>query len=161
MTYKTDFTKEEWATLLKGPYFAGSYVSMVDTHHLDQRKERHAMVREATLWVIPDEAKDLIRPLYTDIGKFREDTDEIPGYAEDASPDEQRSDSIQGLNDICGILQAKANEGEISAYNEWLLYVAQKVAESSKESALGIFGARVSDKEQAALDEIRQALGAD
>ncbi len=161
MTSKTSYSKEEWATLMKGPYFAGSYVSLSDTHHLDQRKERHAMVKEATLWVIPDAAKDLIRPLYADIGKYREDTQEIPGYEEDVDPDTQRTVSLQGLKDVAAIMQEKATAEEAAAYKEWLQYVAQKVAESSKESALGIFGARVSDKEQAALDEIGQALGAD
>ena len=160
MTYKTSFSKEEWVTLMQGPYCAGSYVSLADTHHLDQSKERHAMVKEATLWVIPDGAKDLIRPLYADIGKFREDTDEIPGYVEGADHDEQSKNSLQGLKDAAAILQEKATAEEVAAYNEWLMDVAQKTAEASKESALGIFGSRVSDKEQAALDEIRQALGA-
>ena len=159
MSFKTNYSHEEWSELLKGPYFAGSYVSLADTHSFDQRRERHAMVKDATLWEIPDPAKDLIRALYTDIGKFREDNDEIPGYVEGVDKDEQRSNSLQGLKDVSQILSEKATSEEIAAYKDWLMFIAQKTAESSKESPLGIFGSRVSHKEQAALDEIREALG--
>ena len=63
MSYKTEYSKEEWATLLHAPYYAGMYVQYADVHHLDQRRERHAMVAEATLWEIPDEAKRRLQDL--------------------------------------------------------------------------------------------------
>jgi len=159
MTSKTSYTKEEWATLEKAPFYAGSIVGSADVHHLDQRKERHAMVREATLWTIPDEAKDLIRPLYSDIGKFREDNDQLPGYEEEDDPQDWKPIALQELREVMTILAAKATEEEVAAFKEWLMYVAEKTAEASKESPLGLVGSRVSDKEKAALDEIRQVLG--
>ena len=46
------------------------------------------------------------------------------------------------------------------AYNKWLMVLAQKTAEASKEGGfLGIGAVRVSDKEQAALDELAAILG--
>lgn len=160
MSYKTSYSKEEWEHLMKGPYFAGSYVSLADAHRLDQRRERQEMVKEATLWEIPEAARDLIRPLYADIGKYREDTEEIPGYEEDVAHDVQRANSIMGLKESMSILQEKATSEEIEAYRDWLLFVAQKTAESSKEGVFGVFGPRVSQKEEDALQEIRDALGA-
>ena len=56
------------------------------------------------------------------------------------------------------ILAAKATDDEQAAFKGWLMDVAQKTAEASKESPLGILGKRVSDKEQDALDEIQEAL---
>ncbi len=159
MTSKTSYTKEEWATLEKAPFYAGSIVAVADMHNLDLRKERHALVTGATLWTIPDEAKDLIRPLYSDIGKFREDTERLPGYEEVGEPEEWKPAAFQGLRDAMVILETKATAGELAAFKEWLMYVAEATADASKEGALGLVGPRVSDKEKAALDEIRQVLG--
>ncbi len=159
MTSKTSYTKEEWAILEKAPFYAGSIVGVADMHHGGLRKERHALVKGATLWTIPDEAKDLIRPLYSDIGKFREDAERLPGYEDVDDPDNWKPAALQGLRDVMGILEAKATVDEQAAFKEWLMYVAQATAEASKEGALGLVGPRVSDKENAALDEIRQALG--
>lgn len=158
MTSKTSFTKEEWATLEKAPFYAGSIVGLSDAHHLDIRKERHVLVKSTTLWTIPDAARDLIRPLYADIGKFREDTDRLPGYEDVDDPDSWTPVALQGLRDVMAILQANANDDEIAAFKEWLMFVAQTTAEASKEGTLGLLGPRVSEKEQAALDEIQQVL---
>jgi len=158
MTSKTSYTHEEWATLLKAPFYAGSCIGAADVHHIDQRKERKTMVKEATLWTIPDEARDLIRPLYSDIGKFREDTEQIPGYEEEINSDNWKPEALERLSEVIKILEAKATDEEVAAFKEWVMYVAEKTAEAGKEGALGLVGPRVSEKEQAALDEIRQAL---
>ena len=97
--------------------------------------------------------------MYSDIGKFREDTERLPGYEEVDEPENWKPVALQGLRDVMEILEAKATEEEQSAFKEWLMYVAQATTEASKEGALGLVGPRVSDKEKAALDEIRQALG--
>jgi hypothetical protein len=159
MTSKTSYTKEEWASMLKAPFYAGSIVAISDMGKMDLRKERRAAVKGATLYEIPDEAKDLIRPLYSDIGKFREDNERLPGFLDVEDPDNWKPVALQGLRDVMAILEAKATAEEIAAFREWLMYVAETTAEASKEGALGILGPRVSDEEKAALDEIRQALG--
>jgi len=51
-------------------------------------------------------------------------------------------------------------EREASAYKDWCVLIATKVAQASKEgSILGFGGSRVSDAESATLLEIEQALG--
>lgn len=161
MTSKTSYSKDEWATLLKAPFYAGSIVAVSDMHRGDLRKERHAGVQGATLWEIPDAAKDLIRPLYSDIGKFRVDSDRLPGYDEVGEREDWKPLAVKGLQDAMAILSAKATDEEIAAFKEWLMYVAYTTAEAGREGALGLVGPRVSDKEQAALDEIQQLLDAD
>ena len=158
MTYKTEYSKEEWAAFMHAPYFAGAYIQYADVHHQDQKKEVHAMVAEATLWVIPDAAKELMRPLYADIGKFREDNKNLPGYDEEADPQAHRDEALPHLREVMAILAAKATAEEQDAFREWLMDVGQKTAEAAKESRLGVFGKRVSDEEQSALDELKTAL---
>lgn len=158
MTSKTSYTKEEWAEMLKGPFYAGSIVAVSDMGKADLRKERHAAVKGATLWEIPNEAKDLIGPLYSDIGKFREDNDRLPGFRDIDDPEDWTPTALKGLGNVMATLNSKATPEEIAAFKEWLMYVATATAEASKEGALGLIGPRVSEKEQAALDEIQQAL---
>ncbi len=159
MTYKTEYSTEEWTAFMHAPYYAGTYIQYADVHHRDQKKELHAMVAEVTLWEIPDGAKELMRPLYADIGKFREDNENLPGYDEDADPLVHRDQALPHLRDVMAILVAKATAEEQAAFQGWLMDIAQKTAEAGKESALSIFGKRVSEKEQAALDELKEALG--
>ena len=55
---------------------------------------------------------------------------------------------------------AAKSPGELQAYKNTILSVAQASAEASKEGGfLGIGGTLVSKEEQAALDAIRAALG--
>jgi hypothetical protein len=131
-----------------------------DLGQADLRKERHAAVKGATLWEIPAEAKDLLPPLYADIGKFRSDTDRLPGYTDVGEPDAWKPVALQGLRDVMAILVSKATAAEIAAVQEWLLFVAQTTADASKEGALGLVGPRVSEKEETALAEIKEALTA-
>jgi hypothetical protein len=53
------------------------------------------------------------------------------------------------------LLDAKCTQEEAAGFKQWLLDVAQAVAEADKEgSHFGIGGQRVSDKEQTALAEL-------
>jgi hypothetical protein len=160
MTSKTSYTKEEWAQMMKAPFYAGSIVAISDMGRADLRKERHAAVKGATLWEIPLAARDLLRPLYADIGKFRGDTDRLPGYTDFEDPGSWKREALEKLGEVIAILKAKATPEEIAAFKEWVIYVAQTTADASKEGALGLVGPRVSDAEQAALDEIREILDA-
>ena len=160
MSYKTSYTKEEWAKLEKAPFYAGSIVAVSDMGHHELKKEREAAVKGTTLWTIPDEAKDLIRPLYADIGKYREDTERLPGSEDLGEPEDWKPVALQGLQDVMEILQAKATAEEIAAFKDWLMFVAQTTADASKEGTLGLVGPRVSEKEEEALEEIRQTLDA-
>ncbi len=158
MTSKTSYKKDEWAEMMKAPFYAGSIVAISDMGKMDIRKERHAAVKGATLWEFPAAARDLLGPLYADIGKFREDTDRLPGYTDVENPEKWKPEALAGLRNVMAVLNQKATPAEIDAFKEWVLYVAQTTADASKEGALGLVGPRVSDQEQAALDEIRDIL---
>ena len=57
------------------------------------------------------------------------------------------------------IVTAKSAE-DGAAYRKWLVYLAERTAEGSKEGGfLGINAVRVSEKESQALDQLRTALG--
>ncbi|HET6444744.1 MAG TPA: hypothetical protein VFI27_09220 [candidate division Zixibacteria bacterium] len=66
----------------------------------------------------------------------------------------------QGLQKADDLVDARCSLEEATGFKQWLLDIAQAVAEADKEgSRFGIGGVRVTDKEQMALAEIRTALG--
>lgn len=78
-----------------------------------------------------------------------------------SSPDELRTRAPQMLRDAVSTLEAKADPDEVEAYKQFIVTLAQRVAEAHKEGGfLGIGGEKVGEDERAALDQIRSALGA-
>ena len=64
------------------------------------------------------------------------------------------------LGAALAILQAKAAPADVDAYKGFVLAVVQSVAEAHREGGFaGMGGHEVSDREQAALDEIGALLG--
>ena len=64
------------------------------------------------------------------------------------------------LREALEILQQKASPEEVEAYKRFVLSLAEAAAKAHKEGGfIGIGGKEVSESEQAALDEIKAALG--
>ncbi len=66
------------------------------------------------------------------------------------------------LGEAVGLAESKATPEEVDAYKRFVMTVAQAAASAHKEGGfLGIGGEQVSEKERAALDELRGVIGAD
>jgi len=64
------------------------------------------------------------------------------------------------LAEAVALVESKATDEERHAYKQFVLTVAEAAANANREGGfLGIGGKPVSANEQAALDEIRGALG--
>lgn len=151
MTTKADFNAEEWSLLQEGPALAGLMVVTAD---------RGGMIRESlSMAQAYGEArrsggKELLDELVSsppqlDPSRFR-------------SPDEVQGQALQRLGEAVGLLESKATAEEADAYKRFALDVAERVAGAAKEGGfMGIGGKRVSDKEEAALDQLAGSLGVD
>ena len=65
----------------------------------------------------------------------------------------------EGLREAIAILEQKATPGGGRAYRHFVMDVAEAAAKAHKEGGfIGIGGKEVSEREQAALDEIEAAL---
>ena len=141
MATRADFTDEEWKTMQTGVTGAGLYVALVDRGFFDSFKEANTLahhLRDA------HEHNDsvLIRDLAT--GHDRP-------FGMTASPQEVENGTVTALEQSVATLKAKAPD-ELPAYRQLVLDVAQSVAAAAKD---------VSPQENAALERIRAAVGAD
>ncbi len=150
MTKKADFNAEEWAKVVEGPVLAG--LRLVTADKGGKIRESLAMGKvytEARQRHGDDELLDALvsSPPALDAGRVR-------------SPEDVSAAVTAGLHDAIEILGQKATPEEVDAYRNFVMDVAEAAAKAHKEGGfIGIGGKEVSEREQAALNEIQAALG--
>ncbi len=158
MTTKTDYSEQEWNLLLQAPVMAGTYIIAADPSVTAMAKEMKAMVTAIIAAPAPEEAQELVTAVAADIKARAEDKEKMPAVDTKDKEDPQLQIRNQ-LSEALAVLEEKAPD-EKNGFCNWLMEVAQATAEAGKEGGfLGIGAVRVSDKEKAALDELRRLFG--
>jgi len=149
VTGKSDFSPEEWKTVLEGPPSAGLMVAAA---------QRGGTFRESFS----------IAKSYAEARKHAGESqllDEITATKPEIdhtrfhSVDELKQHCVENLRQSLGALEGKATAEEIAEYKEFVKSLAEHVAEAHREGFMGMSGERVSDAERAAVAEISEALG--
>jgi hypothetical protein len=148
VTGKSDFTEEEWKTVLEGPPSAGLVVIASD---------RGGSIRETFS----------MAKAYTEARKEHGESellDELTAAKPEMdrtryhSPEELNQGSLKHIRDAVELLKAKATPEEVDEYKKFIVGLANRVAEARKEGFMGLSGDRVSDDEKTAIAEIEAAL---
>jgi hypothetical protein len=150
MTGKSDFTPEEWKTILEGPPSAGMMVTMAQRG--GTFRESFSMAKsytEARKEHGESELLDEITAAKPEVDRTRFHTF-----------DELKQHSLENLRQALEILRAKATPEEVEEYKGFVKTLSEHVADAHREGFLGLSGERVSDAERAAIAEISEALGA-
>ena len=145
MTGKTDFTEEEWKTVLEGPPSAGLIVASASRG--GTFRESFALAKA----YVEARKEHGQSQLLDEIESSKPQVDRHGAH----SPEELKSTGLQHLRDAIAVLDAKATPDEVAAYRRFVLSVADRVAKAHRED-----GMDVSGPEQAAMDEISAAMGA-
>ncbi|MGH9207923.1 MAG: hypothetical protein ACRD1G_15435 [Acidimicrobiales bacterium] len=143
MTSKPDFTKEEWELVLEGPPSAGMIV--VTAQRGGTLRETIAIAKayvEARQHHGESELLDEIVAAKPEIDHTR--------YH---SVEELKQRGLQHLHDAVALLEHKATPAEVGEYKQFVITLADKVADAHREG-----GKSVSDAERTALEEISAAL---
>jgi hypothetical protein len=150
VTKKADFNADEWSKVVEAPLLAGLHVVAAD---------RGGSIRESVA----------VARVYAEARKGKGESellDELAATPPAVDQKQVRSAGDLGpqatarLREAVGILQQKASPEEVDAYRNFVMDVAEAAAKAHKEGGfIGIGGKQVSEKEQAALDEIQAALG--
>ena len=148
MTAQADFSADEWKLVLEGPPSAGLLVIASDRG--GSIKETFSMAKAYT------EAREKhgASQLLDDITSAKPEMDR----ERHGSVDELKQACLQNLREAIELLNAKAEPGEVEEYRQFVMALAEKVANARKEGFMGLSGERVSDDERAAIGEIASAL---
>jgi hypothetical protein len=144
MTSKSDFSPEEWKTILEGPPSAGMIV--ITAAHGGTFRETYAMSKAYV------EARG--QPGETEL------LDEIVAakpamdHTRYHSPQELRDQGLGHIRDAVALLTTKATPGELEGYRTFVLTLARKVAAAHREGSQS-----ESPSETEAISEIEAALG--
>jgi hypothetical protein len=149
MTGKSDFTEEEWKTVLEAPPSAGLIVIASDRG--GSIRESFSMAKAYTEARKEHGESQLLDELVT----AKPEMDHTRFH----SPEELKEASLKHLRDAVELLKAKATSEELEEYKKFIVGLANRVAEARKEGFLGLSGERVSGDETAAIQEIEAALG--
>jgi hypothetical protein len=140
MATKTDFTEEEWESLHKGLTGAGMMVSTSDPGFMDSFGEASALAKH-----LASESQGNQNELAREVANTHG-----TGFGITSSREKVTTETTESLRTAVAALEAKA-PGDLDAYRRLVLGTAEAVAEAK---------GGVSEKETAALGQIKEALGA-
>ena len=146
MTAKSDFTEQEWDTVLKGPPAAGMIVATAARG--GTFKESIAIAKSYTEARQQHGASELLDAVVS--AKPEVEHHMYHSY------DELKSAGLEHVRDAVQVLQGKATPDEVNDYRRFVLTLSDHVANAHREH-----GTAVSDEEKTAIADITNALGGD
>jgi hypothetical protein len=146
VTGKSDFTEQEWDTVLKGPPAAGLIVASAARG--GTFKESFAIAKSYTEARQQHGASELLDAIVSHKPEV-----EHHFYH---SYDELKKAGLDELRDAVGVLESKATPDEVNDYRRFVLTLSDHVANAHREH-----GMAVSGEEQTAIADITSALGGD
>jgi hypothetical protein len=144
MTSKSDFTTEEWQLILEAPPTAGLIV--VTAQRGGSFRETVAMAKAYAEARQQHGQSELLDAIVA--AKPERD------HTHYHSPEELKQHGLQHLRDAVALLGTKSTPEEVGEYRRFIVTLSQRVAAAHREH-----GQDVSEAEQAAIDDIRAALG--
>ena len=156
MTTKNDFTEDELIRVRRAPLVAGLAISLADPGGpIETSKESIATLKNATN---PPSREQLLSEVALEVqgmGQRRENP--LKGF-KPTGPTPGEGVLVE-LREVTAIVSAKASSEEATAFGAWLLVAAQAAADAAKDGGfMGFHAKRISDGEQAMLDQVRQAV---
>lgn len=162
MATQSTFTSDEWNLLRLAPALVSGGMSAADPSGIFSSIKEAAAGAGAMRDALKAGTSELFKAMAADAS--------IPGVPDPKSllgegPREQQLQSFKSavldrVRQAVALVGQKGAPGEADAYKAMIVDVAQKAADASKEGGfLGFGGVRVSDKEQAFINEVKRAVG--
>ena len=143
MTSKSDFTAEEWKLILEAPPSAGMIV--VTAQRGGSFRETIAMAKS----YVEARQQHGKSQLLDEIVAAKPERDHTHYH----SPEELKQHGLQHLHESVVLLESKATQEEVEEYRRFIVTLSHRVAAAHREH-----GQEVSKPEQAAIDDITEAL---
>jgi hypothetical protein len=158
MASKSDFTAEEWKTIVAAAPMVGLAVTCASpSGPWGVMKEMLSMGMAMAEMLEKGSSNTLIAELAADL-KARQTKPEPPPSVKDAEQCKEAAlNHMRAVNDL---LKRKVKPEEADEFKTWLLTIGRRVAEAANEGGIfGFGGERVSDAEKNVLRQIAFALG--
>ena len=159
MATKADFSADEWKQIGRAPLMAGlAVVAASPSGPFGVVKEMFAMTKVLADVKSQGASNELVKSVVADLetgGREQSAPAELKGK----TPEQVKTYAIENCRQVVALVDSKAKPQEAQEFNQWLVAVAQKVAEAAKEGGfLGFGGTQVSEQEAATIKELSTAL---
>jgi hypothetical protein len=157
VTTKSDFDEQDWARIVRAPFVAGMAITLADPGGpIEATKETAATLKRATN---PPTREQLLTEVALDVqGMVQAHHNPLKSFK--PTPDQPVGDQVVAeLQAVSELIAGTADPGEVAAFGEWIVQVAQAAADAAKEGGFMGFGAeQVSSREKDMIDRVRAAV---
>lgn len=150
------YTPEEATKVIKATTMSSMAVAIADIGIVSTAIEVAAMVKElvGAAKTYPDNS--IIQAVFSEESLKKSGLGETP---KDVTPKNAIDLAVNAINEALSILTSKASPEEIQKYKEFIYSCADRVANAAGEGLFGTGRTKVSQKETAALEKLKAALG--
>jgi hypothetical protein len=157
MSTQSNYSSEEWKAISGSPVAAGLLITLADASGLAGIAKEALAVGKAVTDSATGNTPEIVRVLAEDV-KSRGGRPELPELP--AGDRTQTRNALIALITTAVRAVERQSPTEARDYKEWLVSVATKVSQASKEGGfLGFGGTLVSSSEEAALKQLAEVLG--
>jgi hypothetical protein len=156
MSTKTDYSVDEWKAIASAPVAAGLLVTLSDASGVVGTAKEAMAVGNAIVQSASGDAPEIVKSLAETV-KSGQGRPELPDVPKDRA--QARNALIGAIKTAVHAVEVKSPR-EVDGYKAWLVSVASKVSEASKEGTFFGFGGKlVSAEEEEALKQLNDVLG--
>src|SRR5262245_30259525 len=159
MTTKADFSSDEWKEIRGAPIMAGlAVVAASPSGPFGVVKEMLAMTKVLAGVKAQGASNELVKAIVSDLETAGREQS-APAEFKGKPPEQIKTFAIENCRRAVALVSQKSKPDETQGFEQWLVSVAQKVAEAAKEGGfLGFGGTQVSEQEAATIKELTTAL---
>ena len=163
MSVKDNFTPEEWDKVLSGPATAAAAILAASPSGLTGIIAEGITTVKAMKELAEASSAPLLQAIATSLGpedEKRQREERQRDGQRFKSFEEAKNAMLERLRSAFWLVQTKATPEDLTAYQQYVVGVAERVAQAAKEGGfLGIGGEQVSQAEKDTLKEIRATVG--
>lgn len=157
------FSSQEWELLRQAPVWVSAAVTAVSpSGTLGIIKELNALAMAIQKVVVRYPSNRLITALLDDMSLITHKSQPVADITDQMSAQDAAGKAIELCRQAAELVEQKTTAQEAREYKEMVFFLANQIAESSKEGGLfGIGSKQVTDQEQSLLQQISRALKID
>jgi hypothetical protein len=160
MPEKDKFSQDEWYTILTAAPSAGSYVMASSPSGLTGLVAEVQGIVRAMLELSQGSSSPFVQEIAEELKPGAQKMEAQQQQQRFKSIEEAKESLVNRVRQAVFLVDSRVDADNARAYKALVMGVALKTSEAATEGGfLGMGGTRVSEKEQAALEELRGLLG--